>query len=88
MDAITFVPQAVEVTTRAGGRHRAEVTGHLLGHPERPLSRDRVLDKFHACLRFAARPITDSVARQLIEAVDRLETLPDIGLIGRLASLA
>jgi 2-methylcitrate dehydratase PrpD len=88
VDAITFVPQAVEVTTRDGRQYRAEVTGHLLGHPERPLSRERVLDKFHACLRFAARPVTDGVAQQLIDAVDRLETLPDAGLIARLASLA
>jgi aconitate decarboxylase len=88
VDAITFVPQAVEVTTRDGRRHRAEVTSHLLGHPQRPLSRDRILDKFHACLPFAARPVTNSVAHQLIEAVDRLETLPDVGLIARLASLA
>jgi len=41
------VPQAVEVTTKDGGRHRAEVTDHLLGHPQRPLSREQVHDKFH-----------------------------------------
>jgi 2-methylcitrate dehydratase PrpD len=88
VDAITFIPQAVEVVTRDGRRHRAEVTDHLLGHPHRPLSRERILDKFHACLRFAARPVTDDVAQQLIDTIDRLETLPDVGVIPRLASLA
>jgi len=88
VDAITFVPQAVEVTTKDGGRHRAEVTDHLLGHPQRPLSHEQVHDKFHACLRFAARPVPDAIARQLIDAIDGLEALPDIGVIPRLASLA
>jgi 2-methylcitrate dehydratase PrpD len=88
VDAITFVPQAVEVTARDGRRHRAEVDDYLLGHPQRPLSRERMLDKFNACLRFAARPVTAEVAQQLVDAIDHMETLPDVGLIPRLASLA
>jgi hypothetical protein len=47
-----------------------------------------MLDKFNACLRFAARPVTAEVAQQLVDAIDHMETLPDVGLSPRLASLA
>jgi len=88
VDEITFVPQKVEVTTTDGHRYGHEVTDYMLGHPSHPLSRAQVLQKFHDCIRFAARPASDEIAQRLIAAVDHLEELPDAGVIGRLVSLA
>jgi 2-methylcitrate dehydratase PrpD len=74
------------VTLQDGRQYEAEVAT-LLGHPTRPLSRQQVLDKFRSCCAVAARPVTESAIRGMVEAIDDLENLSDAGLIARRAAL-
>src|SRR5262249_43348569 len=68
-------PQRVEVTLRNGTRHAA-VMPQILGHPERPLSRERHLMKFRACWRASGLPAEHG--ERVTQAVDRLETIADV----------
>jgi 2-methylcitrate dehydratase PrpD len=54
----------------------------MLASPQRPLSREQHLAKFHRCWSFSAEPLGPPEA--LIEMVDGLETLPDIRALARL----
>jgi 2-methylcitrate dehydratase PrpD len=76
-DENAIVPQTVEVTLHDGRRHAVEVH-RVLGHPERPLSRERHLEKFRRCLRYGARPVAAGSADALIALVDRLEHVSDL----------
>lgn len=53
----------------------------MLGSPQRQLSRQRQLQKFHRCLEFSAEPLSSSSAEALISSVGHLEDLADIRVI-------
>lgn len=67
----------VIVVTREGQR----IAKHIaipLGHPSRPISDERLRDKFRDCCRHSATPIAGPTVEALIEMIDTLETLDDI----------
>jgi 2-methylcitrate dehydratase PrpD len=75
-DENALVPQSVTVELAGGGRHAVHLD-QVLGHPARPLSRERHLEKFRRNWRYGATPPGPAAAEALIGAVDRLETLAD-----------
>ena len=51
--------------------HASTVSGEV--HPTRPMTWDRVVDKFH----WLAEPFTEDTLRsEIIDAVDRLDAIP------------
>lgn len=76
-DENAVVPQTVAVVLKDGRRHELTLDS-VLGHPDTPLSRDRQLDKFRRCWRYAARPLPEERIEKLIGLVDRLEFVDDI----------
>jgi hypothetical protein len=57
----------------------------MLANPVRPLSRAQHLAKFRRCLDFAATPLPSGTADRLIETVDRLEEMADVGGLAEMA---
>ena len=70
----------IEVETEDGSRHVRDVT-HPQGSPEHPLTRDDITRKFSRLTSAVASP---QRAAEIIEAVDRLEQLADIGVLVQL----
>jgi 2-methylcitrate dehydratase PrpD len=73
----------VEASMRDGRRHAVRVD-EPLGHAARPLSYDRLVEKFLDCARHAARPISSQNLQRAIEMIDSLEREPDVGALARL----
>jgi 2-methylcitrate dehydratase PrpD len=82
-DENAMVPQTVRVTLRGGTTHEARLD-RVIGHPERPLSREQHLDKFRRCCTYGARPLARENIERLISLVDQLETVPDVGELAAL----
>ncbi len=76
-DPNALAPQTVIMHLRNGTalRWRCE---SMLAHPDRPLTQQQHLTKFRRCLDFSAEPLAAGTVERLIEAVDRLETRPDV----------
>jgi len=74
---------SVEVLVK-GGERLSQRVDTPLGHPENPLSFDRIVAKFRDCAQYAAAPIMPESLEELIELVDRLEEVDDVS---KLASL-
>jgi 2-methylcitrate dehydratase PrpD len=74
------------VIVEARGKGRIEK--HIpiaLGHPSRPISDERLHDKFRDCCKHSATPISARSVERLIEMIDTLDRLDDVA---RLPSLA
>ena len=74
---------SVEVFVR-GGERLSQRVDTPLGHPDNPLSFDRIVAKFRDCAQYAAAPVAPDSLEELIELVDRLEEVDDVS---KLASL-
>jgi aconitate decarboxylase len=76
-DANALVPQSMTVTLRDGTvlrNHRDAA----IGSPQRPLSREQQLEKFHHCLDHAARPFDAARRTTLISHLDQLQDIDDV----------
>jgi 2-methylcitrate dehydratase PrpD len=80
-----FTPQHAVATLRDGSTVETKIDA-LLGAPARPLSRDQHIEKFRACCRFGFGRKDLAIEDALIAAVDDLDRLADIAVLGRLAS--
>jgi 2-methylcitrate dehydratase PrpD len=76
-DENAMVPQRVEVTLAGGRRHELTVD-RVLGSVANPLSREQHLDKFRRCWTYGARKLPPENAGQLIDLVDRLDSVSDV----------
>lgn len=76
-DPNALVPQSLMVTTR-DGRQLHNHREAALGSPQRPLSREQQLEKFHHCLDHAARPFDQQRRTSLLSHFDQLEALQDV----------
>lgn len=84
-DPAAFVPQAIEVRCRDGRVLNSRID-ELPGTPRRPLSEAAQMRKLEGCTRFALGESGFVVARQLADACGRLASLPDVGVLGRIAA--
>jgi 2-methylcitrate dehydratase PrpD len=77
-DPNALAPQEVIIALNDGRelRWRCDV---MLANPARRLTPEQHLAKFRRCLAFAAEPVRPGAADTLIELVDRLETVEDMG---------
>jgi len=71
--------------TMADGSERAVRIDHPLGSPARPISADRLQDKFRDCCGHASSNLTEAQIEALIETVNNLEVLDDVGRLTDLA---
>lgn len=72
-------PRACTVTLRtAAGAEFALRADHAPGDPPSPLSNEELLAKAHDCLSQGVHPLTPDEALQVIQAVDRLDSLPGV----------
>jgi 2-methylcitrate dehydratase PrpD len=74
----------VKVRAVGGQEHRATVETPL-GHRSRPVSRERLVEKFRDCCGHAARPMTSEAIEKIVEMIDRLVDLDDVRRIANLA---
>ncbi len=76
-DPNALVPQSMTVTLR-DGRVLHNHRDAAIGSPQRPLSREQQLQKFHHCLDHAARPFDASRRNDLISHLDQLQDIDDV----------
>jgi 2-methylcitrate dehydratase PrpD len=84
-DAAAFVPQTLRVTLRDGSEMTARVDD-LPGTPGRPLTRAQQAAKFRACVAFGIGEGDGPVSDRMIAELDRLDDLPDVAVLSRLAA--
>ena len=80
-----FTPQRTVATLTDGSVLEVSIDA-LLGAPVRPLSRAQHLAKFHACSAYGFGEVLHDINDRLIEATNTLATLPNVGILGRLAA--
>ena len=76
-DPNALVPQSMTVTLHDGRVLRAHRDA-AIGSPQRPLSREQQLEKFHHCLDHAARPFDAPRRNDLLSHLDRLQDIDDV----------
>ena len=67
-----------------GGEVYSQRADFPLGSPENPMSFDDVVKKFRYCCNYSARPIPPDNQDKVIEMVEHLEDVVDVGEIARL----
>jgi 2-methylcitrate dehydratase PrpD len=80
-----FTPQRAVATLTNGQQIETSVDA-LLGANARPLSRAQHFAKFKACCSYGFDNPRPDIEAALIAATDSLTTLPDVGILGRLAA--
>ncbi|HLY64187.1 MAG TPA: MmgE/PrpD family protein, partial [Chloroflexota bacterium] len=78
----------VEVTDLSNERHTRRVD-RALGHHQRPMSHTQLVEKFRDCAGYAASPIGAAPLNAVVETIEKLEDIPDVGeLIGLVSNSA
>lgn len=85
--AAKFGPAIVEVETTDDRVLRARCD-HALGHPDNPLSWERLTAKFRDAVDHAAAGIPDGAADRVVRHVEGLEDLEDVSVLVRALSTA
>ena len=80
-----FTPQTAKAVLKDGRVMTADIYSPY-GSPAAPMGRAEQLDKFNACLRFGFGAERTDVAHEIIERINRLETLDDTSQLSRLAA--
>jgi aconitate decarboxylase len=70
-------PQRLEVYLKDGRKLEVDMP-QIFGHPENPLSDEQNIEKFRRSWSAAAKPLSESSADQMIEAVSNLEGVDDV----------
>lgn len=77
-----ILPAAMTVTL-TDGRTLTHRTAVPLGNPQNPMDDAQVRDKFHRCLDQSGVTLPESAAPALLDRIQHLEDLPDIGELVR-----
>jgi 2-methylcitrate dehydratase PrpD len=80
-----FTPQTTTALMRNGSRREASVSV-LPGAPTRPLTRDRQCAKLSANVTFGFGCAKPDIEARLIEKTSALVSLPDVGVLNRIAA--
>jgi 2-methylcitrate dehydratase PrpD len=81
-----YCPAKIEIKLTDGRTLRAEQQGGRYGHPERPVSKEDLIDKFRECVAYSARPLSAATVDKIIAMIDKLEDVDDVSEIIRLVS--
>ncbi len=73
----------VQVITTDGSRLSEEVDVSL-GHPDKPMSFEQIVVKLRDCAQYANTPVPQENLDQLIDLVERLEDIEDVGVLATL----
>lgn len=76
-DPNALAPQRFAVALHDGRVFERDLPA-VLGHPARPLGRERSVAKFRRCCADAAGPLSAATVEALIDNIAGLETLPDV----------
>jgi 2-methylcitrate dehydratase PrpD len=79
----SFEVGRAKITTTAGVVHNAECDT-ARGNPHNPMTFEQRRQKFYDCNVQAANPVPADRAEQIINTIDSLETLGDVGQLARL----
>ena len=82
-DENAMVPLSVHVRLRDGRQYSKRLDA-VLGSPEKPLSRTAHLHKFRRCWQHGGQPIPAGNADRIIDLVEHLEDVSNIGELCRL----
>jgi len=86
MSKITFekdsslpnIASVVSVKLNNGNEYKKEIIYPKGDRVHNPISREELLEKFHRLLSNSAKPITDNVAKLIIDAIDNIEKVIDV----------
>ena len=76
-------PGKVEIKMK-DGKVYSKRTDIPYGHSEKPMTWDDVVNKFRDCLSYAAKPVPRDNVEKVIDMVNKLEDVEDVGQIVRL----
>ena len=82
-DENIMVPQRMQIWLKDGTKYELTLD-QILGHPEKPLSRNQHIEKFRACWAAGAGHLPESNLERLVKLVDGLENAPSVEEIVRL----
>ena len=77
------VPLRIRIRLKNGAEHELTLD-QMLGHPDKPLSRQQHLEKFQACWAEGAGHLPESNRDRLVNLVEGLEGAPSVEEIVRL----
>lgn len=81
----TLEPGLIDLVTKDGKTYTAEAK-LALGHPDNPMSEERIRQKVLACAAAAVRPVSAERANQLFEAVMHLDEMQDVEALAALVA--
>jgi len=81
-----YCPAKLEIKLKDGRTLLGEQGGGRYGHPERPISKADLTEKFRECVAYSARPLSAATVDKLIAMVDNLEDVDDVSQIIRMVS--
>lgn len=70
-------PCPIEIRTKNGQSYSSRA-GTLRGHPDNPLSKEELVEKFRDCARYGRARLSSSQIERLIAAILDLETVKDV----------
>jgi len=76
-------PAIVEIKTRDGNKYTTR-TDYVFGHYLNPMNMEAIIDKFRDCIAYSANPLPRKNIENVIEMVQNLEQVADVGEIMRL----
>ena len=76
-DQNIMVPQTMRIRLKNRAEHELTLD-QLLGHPDKPLSNEQRMEKFHACWAAGAGHLPESNRNRLAALVDDLEDAPSV----------
>lgn len=79
-------PARVEITLKGGEVLRSEDKGFRYGHPQNPISKEDLVEKFRDCTSYSAKPLPKDSVEKVIRMVGNLEELEDVSQIIQLVS--
>ena len=81
---LPFGEVIVEIKSKSGKFYSKRVGSSLPGGPDDPMSFDDVTEKFKDCCNYSAKPVSRENQDKIIQMIERLEDVTDIGQIADL----
>jgi len=79
-------PSKIEITLGDGSVVRSEQKGFRYGHPQNPVGKEELVEKFRDCVSYSAKRLSKDTVEKLIRMINNLEELEDVRQIIKLVS--